>query len=96
MSEVNGYTREVLFDSPLFEVVSCQWAQGVVSPTHNHGQSQCYTLIKNGVFENTTYFASKLETTILESGQSLSIPPYTNHGMKCLSKMGESIHVYTP
>ncbi len=91
-----GYSRHVLYANELFEIVQCHWSESDSSPVHTHGPSSCYTFFKSGVFENRTNTYIKADLTIHEAGQTLFIPAGSEHEIKCLSKTGETIHVYTP
>ncbi len=88
--------RTILFQNDSFEVVSIDWSEQTHSPMHNHGWSQCQVLIQEGVFENTLYAGIKTERRVLEVGQVLSTPVGASHEMRCLSKTGKTLHVYSP
>lgn len=88
--------RTVLYGNDSFEIVSILWSQETKSPNHNHGWSHCQVLIQEGVFENTLYAGPKKEVRVLEVGQVLSTPVGATHEMRCLSKTGKTLHVYTP
>jgi glutamate/tyrosine decarboxylase-like PLP-dependent enzyme/quercetin dioxygenase-like cupin family protein len=91
-----NYQRSVLFQTDSFEVVSIVWNKDSVTPSHNHGWSQCLVLIENGLFENTLDTGVKSETHLLETGQVLNTPVGSRHEMRCLSPGGKTLHVYTP
>ena len=88
--------RTILFQNDSFEIVSILWSEITTSPLHNHGWSQCHVLIENGLFENTLHAGAKTEIRRLEVGQVLSTPMGSSHEMRCLSKTGKTLHVYTP
>lgn len=88
--------RTILYGNESFEVVSILWSEETKSPTHNHGWSQCQVLIQEGLFENTLLAGAKKEVRVLEVGQVLSTPVGASHEMRCLSKTGKTLHVYTP
>jgi sulfinoalanine decarboxylase len=91
-----SYSRTSLFSTEQFEVVRCEWSLGDGSPMHGHHWSQCFTLIEEGVFENTTLSGFKTTKVIGEPGQVLSTPAGTEHDMKCISPKGKTLHIYTP
>ncbi len=88
--------RTVLFHTEAFEVVSIEWQLASRSPPHDHGWSQCFVLIEEGLFENTLDLGMKREIQRLEVGQVLSTPVGAKHEMSCLSAIGRTVHVYTP
>lgn len=94
--EKKSYIRNVLFQNDFFEIVSIEWNDKSVSPSHNHGWSQCLVLVEEGTFENRLDLGMKRETQILEAGQVLSTPVGAKHEMACKSKKGKTLHVYTP
>ncbi|MFZ4405365.1 MAG: aminotransferase class V-fold PLP-dependent enzyme [Pseudobdellovibrionaceae bacterium] len=98
MSKPQGalYKRTILQQTDFFEIVACEWGKDDISPLHDHGFSQCYTLVQEGTFENLTDFGLKKELTLKESGQVIITPVGSKHEIKCLSKTGKTFHVYTP
>ena len=81
----SSYKRTVLFQTEAFEIVSCEWSEGDISPMHGHGWSQCYALVENGFFENTTDSGIKRERLIKETGQVIQTQVGARHEIKCLS-----------
>lgn len=96
MHDPASYERNVLFQSEMFEVVSCLWRKGDVSPMHGHGWSQCYALVQEGLFENKTNSGLKEEVSVVEAGQTLFTLVGVDHEMTCLSPNGKTLHVYVP
>lgn len=100
MSEVDDDAkkndRKILFQTDAFEVVSIDWTDNRISSLHNHGWSQCFVLIEEGVFENTLDLGAKTEIQILEKGQVVSTPVCAKHAMRCKTPRGKTLHVYTP
>lgn len=94
--ELRTYKRTVLFESELFEVVSCEWKRGDVSPMHSHGWSNCAILVVEGEFKNTTVLGFKHEQEIKSQGQTYYTPLGAKHEILCVSEQGKTIHVYTP
>jgi glutamate/tyrosine decarboxylase-like PLP-dependent enzyme/quercetin dioxygenase-like cupin family protein len=94
--KTGNYDRQVLFSNALFEVVQCTWAQGAAAPFHSHDSSDCYFMVEEGEFENTSY--SGLETSVQKrtKNEVIHIPIYTPHEMKCLSPQGRTLHIYLP
>lgn len=88
--------RTILYQNNFFEIVSILWTEDTKSAIHNHGWSQCQVLVQEGVFENTLLAGAKTELRILEAGQVLSTPVGAAHEMRCQSKVGKTLHVYTP
>jgi glutamate/tyrosine decarboxylase-like PLP-dependent enzyme/quercetin dioxygenase-like cupin family protein len=88
--------REILYQTDSFEIVSIDWSEKSISPSHNHGWSECFVLIQEGVFENEMDLGAKKETRMLEAGQVLATPVGARHEMRCKSPKGKTLHVYTP
>jgi glutamate/tyrosine decarboxylase-like PLP-dependent enzyme/quercetin dioxygenase-like cupin family protein len=88
--------RTILFQTPAFEVVSIEWTDKERSALHNHGWSQCFVLIENGLFENRLDLGAKVEIQILEKGQVVATPVGTKHELHCKTPTGKTLHVYTP
>jgi quercetin dioxygenase-like cupin family protein len=100
MSEIKGDVktneRKILFQTEEFEVVSIEWRDHGISTLHNHGWSQCFVLVEEGVFENRLDLGAKTEFQILEKGQVVSTPIGAKHEMRCKTPKGKTLHVYTP
>lgn len=94
--EKKTYTRKILFSTPAFEIVSCEWKKGSISALHGHGWSHCNVLVQSGNFENKLDFGFRLEISTYEAGKVISTPVGVNHEMKCLSDEGKTLHVYSP
>ncbi|MFZ3230586.1 MAG: pyridoxal-dependent decarboxylase [Pseudobdellovibrio sp.] len=90
------YQRTILYQTEEFEIVSCLWTANAFSPLHGHGYSQCFTLIEEGTFENTTDFGNKKETITKSKGQVLITPTGAKHEIICTSSVGKTLHVYFP
>ena len=88
--------RKILYQTESFEVVAIEWVKGHESKAHNHGWSQCFVLVENGVFENILDTGLKSETQLAEAGQVFNTPLSAKHEMRCLSATGRTLHVYTP
>lgn len=88
--------RTILYQNKSFEIVSIEWTEETKSAVHNHGWSQCQVLVQEGVFENALVAGAKTELRVLEVGQVLNTPVGAQHEMRCLSKTGKTLHVYTP
>jgi glutamate/tyrosine decarboxylase-like PLP-dependent enzyme/quercetin dioxygenase-like cupin family protein len=88
--------RTILHRTDSFEIVSIQWDQSTENEPHFHGWSQCMVLVEEGVFENTLQLGPKSETQVYEVGQVMSTPVGASHQMKCLTKTGKTLHVYSP
>lgn len=91
-----SYERTTLFQTDAFEIVSIVWNDKSVSPLHDHGWSQCFVKIEEGVFENTLDLGIKREVKIYEAGQVISTPVGARHEIRCKSHHGKTLHVYTP
>ncbi|AZZ36363.1 glutamate decarboxylase [Bdellovibrio sp. qaytius] len=102
MSETANYQRHILFESDFFEVVDITWTSSGANTTpealktHGHGWSECSVLVNEGVFENTTVLGAKTEVQVFEKGQVIHTPKGAKHSLRCLSKAGRTLHVYTP
>jgi glutamate/tyrosine decarboxylase-like PLP-dependent enzyme len=88
--------RTILFQTEEFEVVSIEWTDQKNPALHNHGWSQCFVLIEEGVFENRLDLGVKVECQLLEKGQVMSTPVGAQHEMRCKTPQGRTLHVYTP
>ena len=88
--------RTILYQNDAFEIVSIEWSEATTSTLHDHGWSQCQVLVQEGAFENTLYAGAKEELRVLEVGQVLTTPVGALHEMRCLTKTGKTLHVYTP
>ncbi|MGE3758999.1 MAG: pyridoxal-dependent decarboxylase [Pseudobdellovibrionaceae bacterium] len=95
MSEA-ARSREILFQTELFEIVSIVWTENSVSQMHAHGWSACLVLIEEGEFENKLDMGVKCETKKYSAGQVVSTPVGAHHELKCVSARGKTLHVYTP
>ena len=93
--------RTVLYQTESFEITSIDWTNPgdtgtVVAASHNHGWSQCMVLIEQGSFENRLELGFKTEVRVLEVGEVIDTPVGAHHEMRCLSRTGTTLHVYTP
>lgn len=95
MSELS-YERTVLFQTEEFEVVSIIWSDKSVSALHDHGWSQCFVKIEEGIFENILDLGIKREVKTFSAGQVISTPIGAKHEIRCKSPRGKTLHVYTP
>ena len=91
-----GYHRTVLFESDFFEVTDISWTDQHLSQEHGHGWSECSVLVCEGVFENTLKLGLKKETQVFEKGQVIHTPKGAKHSLRCTTKTGRTLHVYTP
>jgi len=91
-----GYKRTILFQTDHFEMVSIQWLENGISKMHGHAWSQGSVLVEEGLFEEKIDLGLKKEVRILEAGQSVHTPYGAKHEIRCLSKKGKTLHVYTP
>ncbi len=91
-----NYDRKVLYSCPAFEVVQCEWKKNSSSPMHNHGSSDCYVLVEEGLFEESVRSGLEISTSFRKSGQVIHTPPFSSHDLICKSDYARTVHVYVP
>ena len=62
VSRPGAYTRTCVYREARFEVLLLNWAPGVASAIHDHGDQHCWMLVLDGRLRSTTTYGSILAT----------------------------------
>jgi glutamate/tyrosine decarboxylase-like PLP-dependent enzyme/quercetin dioxygenase-like cupin family protein len=95
-TSITSYQRTSIIQTEYFEIVSCTWKLGDVSPMHGHGWSECFALIESGSFLNTTDSGIAVTPLNLVEGQVIHSQKGARHEMRCTSDVGKTFHIYLP
>jgi glutamate/tyrosine decarboxylase-like PLP-dependent enzyme len=95
-SKLRNYDRKVLYRCSAFEVVCCEWKIGSNSPMHHHGESDCYVLVEEGLFEESVQSGLERSTFLRRSGEVIHTPSFASHDLLCKSDYARTVHVYVP
>ncbi|MBA3848526.1 MAG: hypothetical protein C0502_00840 [Opitutus sp.] len=103
--EDDCYCRNLVAESPWFNVLLLCWKSGQRSPIHDHAQSVCVFKVLTGVCSETSYAFSPcgqvvpLRTKDLHAGEIVASHDSETHQVSNLQPEGTALvtlHVYSP
>lgn len=102
-----GYTRNMIYQCPEFEILSLCWHKGSKTPIHDHPSAKGWIYMVEGELKETIYHGGFSDNT-LDEGAATSTTlgkweyscVYDEIGVHCIENTSDqqavSLHVYTP